>query len=109
MPTAYGNLRDYPLDDDYSVIRQIGEMLPFADTTRVGIYGHSGGGFMTATAMMTRPDFYKAGVAASATTTTTYTRSGGARHSTGFPKGNRRTARWSSSVTCRGPANLPET
>ncbi len=62
---GYGNLRDYPLDDDYSVIRQIGEMLPFADTTRVGIYGHSGGGFMTATAMMTRPDFYKAGVAAS--------------------------------------------
>ena len=62
---GYGNLRDYPLDDDYSVIRQIGEMLPYADTTRVGIYGHSGGGFMTATAMMTRPDFYKAGVAAS--------------------------------------------
>lgn len=62
---GYGNLRDYPLDDDYAVIRQIGEIFPFADTTRVGIYGHSGGGFMTATAMMTRPGFYKAGVAAS--------------------------------------------
>ena len=62
---GYGNLRDYPLDDDYAVIRQIGDIFPFADTTRVGIYGHSGGGFMTATAMMTRPDFYKAGVAAS--------------------------------------------
>ena len=62
---GYGNLRDYPLDDDYAVIRQIGEKFPFADTTRVGIYGHSGGGFMTATAMMTRPDFYKVGVAAS--------------------------------------------
>ena len=62
---GYGNLRDYPLDDDYAVIRQIGEKLPFADTSRVGIYGHSGGGFMAATAMMTRPDFYKAGVAAS--------------------------------------------
>lgn len=62
---GYGNLRDYPLDDDYAVIRQIGEKFSFADTTRVGIYGHSGGGFMTATAMMTRPDFYKVGVAAS--------------------------------------------
>ena len=62
---GYGNLRDYPLADDYAVIRQIGELMPFADTTRVGIYGHSGGGFMTATAMMTRPDFYKVGVAAS--------------------------------------------
>ena len=62
---GYGNLRDYPLDDDYAVIRQVGEIFPFADTTRVGIYGHSGGGFMAATAMMTRPDFYKAGVAAS--------------------------------------------
>lgn len=62
---GYGNLRDYPLDDDYAVIRQIGEKYSFADTTKVGIYGHSGGGFMAATAMLTRPDFYKVGVAAS--------------------------------------------
>ena len=62
---GYGNLRDYPLDDDYAVIRQIAEKYPFADSTRVGIYGHSGGGFMTVAAMLGRPDFYKVGVAAS--------------------------------------------
>ena len=62
---GYGNLRDYPLDDDYAVIRQIAEKYPFADSTKVGIYGHSGGGFMTVAAMLERPDVYKVGVAAS--------------------------------------------
>ena len=62
---GYGNLRDYPLEDDYAVVRQIAEKYPYADSTRVGIYGHSGGGFMTVAAMLARPDFYKVGVAAS--------------------------------------------
>ena len=62
---GYGNLRDYPLDDDYAVIRQIAEKYPYADSTKVGIYGHSGGGFMTVAAMLGKPDFYKVGVAAS--------------------------------------------
>ena len=62
---GYGNLRDYPLDDDYAVIRQVAEKYPYADSTRVGIYGHSGGGFMTVAAMLAKPDFYKVGVAAS--------------------------------------------
>lgn len=59
------NLRDYPLKDDEAVIRQIANKYPFADISRIGIYGHSGGGFMTATAMLSKPDFYKVGVAAS--------------------------------------------
>ncbi len=62
---GYGNLRDYALDDDYAVIQQVAERYPFADIDRVGIYGHSGGGFMTVAAMLTRPDFYKVGIAAS--------------------------------------------
>lgn len=62
---GYGNLRDYALADDKAVIRQVAERIPEADTTRVGIYGHSGGGFMTTAAMLTSPDFYKVGVAAS--------------------------------------------
>ena len=33
------------------------------DLGRVGIYGHSGGGFMTAQALLTYPEFYTAGVA----------------------------------------------
>jgi len=62
---GYGNLRDYALDDDYAVIRQVAEHYPFADTSRVGIYGHSGGGFMALAAMLQRPDFYKVCVSAS--------------------------------------------
>ena len=62
---GYGNLRDYALDDDYAVIRQTAERYDFADSSKVGIYGHSGGGFMAATAMLTRPEFYKVCVAAS--------------------------------------------
>lgn len=62
---GYGNLRDYALDDDYAVIRQVAERYPFADIGRVGIYGHSGGGFMAVAAMLERPDFYKVCVSAS--------------------------------------------
>ena len=62
---GYGNLRDYALDDDMAVIRQVAARYVFADPDRVGIYGHSGGGFMAATAMLQHPEFYKVGVAAS--------------------------------------------
>lgn len=62
---SYGNLRDYPLADNKCAIEQLAARHPFIDLSRVGIYGHSGGGFMTATSMMTYPDFYKVGVAAS--------------------------------------------
>ena len=62
---GYGNLRDYPLADDKHTIETLARQYSFIDTTRVGIYGHSGGGFQTVTAMLTYPDFYKVGVAAS--------------------------------------------
>ncbi len=62
---GYGNLRDYVLDDDYAAIRQVAQLIPQADTTRVGIYGHSGGGFVATAALLTRPDFYSTAVAAS--------------------------------------------
>ena len=62
---GYGNLRDYPLADDKHTIEELAKRYPFIDLDRVGIYGHSGGGFQTAAAMLTYPDFYKVGVAAS--------------------------------------------
>jgi dipeptidyl-peptidase-4 len=62
---GYGRLRDYPVADDKHTIETLAQKYPFIDLSRVGIYGHSGGGFETATAMMTYPDFYKVGVAAS--------------------------------------------
>ena len=62
---GYGNLRDYPIADDKHTIETLARQYSFIDTTRVGIYGHSGGGFETVTAMLTYPDFYKVGLAAS--------------------------------------------
>lgn len=62
---GYGNLRDYPLQDDKHTIEQLARQYSFIDTTRVGIYGHSGGAMQTVAAMLTYPDFYKVAVAAS--------------------------------------------
>lgn len=62
---GYGNLRDYPLADCRHVLEELAARYPFMDLSRVGIYGHSGGAFQTVAAMLTEPDFYKVGVAAS--------------------------------------------
>lgn len=62
---SYGNLRDYPLADDKQVIEDLASRYSFIDLDRVGIYGHSGGGFQAATAILSYPEFYKVAVAAS--------------------------------------------
>ena len=61
---GFGNLRDYPLADDKYAIEQLADCYPYIDATRVGIFGHSGGGFMATAAICTYPDFYKAAVSA---------------------------------------------
>ncbi len=58
---GYGNLRDYGLADKKAAIEQLARRHPFIDINRVGIWGHSGGGFMTAAAMLVYPDFFKVG------------------------------------------------
>jgi len=58
---GYGNLRDYGLADKKAAIEQLAARFPFIDITRVGIWGHSGGGFMTAAALLIYPDFFKVG------------------------------------------------
>lgn len=62
---GYFNLRDYGLEDKKAAIEELAKRHPFIDVDRVGLYGHSGGGFMTAAAMMLPPynDFFKAGIA----------------------------------------------
>ena len=61
---GFGNLRDYPLADDKYAIEQLADRYPYIDATHVGIFGHSGGGFMATAAICTYPDFYKAAVSA---------------------------------------------
>ncbi|HYL61438.1 MAG TPA: DPP IV N-terminal domain-containing protein [Candidatus Methylomirabilis sp.] len=58
---GYGNLRDYGLADKKVAAERLAVTHPYIDLSRVGMWGHSGGGFMTAAALMQYPDFYKAG------------------------------------------------
>lgn len=60
---GYGNLRDYPLADDKYAIEQLADRHSYIDLSKVGIFGHSGGGAMAAAAICTYPDFYTAAVA----------------------------------------------
>ena len=58
---GYGNLRDYGLADKKTAIEQLAARHSFIDLSRVGIWGHSGGGFMSAAAMLVYPEFFKVG------------------------------------------------
>ena len=62
---GYGNLRDYGLADKKAAIEQLADRHDFIDIDRVGIYGHSGGGFMSTAAMLVYPDFFKVAVSSS--------------------------------------------
>ena len=59
---GYGNMRDYPLADHKYAIEQLANRHSFIDIDKVGIHGHSGGGFMSTAAMCQYPDFFKAAV-----------------------------------------------
>jgi len=59
---GHGNLRDYALADNRYGIEQLAAKRSYIDLNRVGIYGHSGGGFMSTAALLSYPDFYKVAV-----------------------------------------------
>lgn len=59
---GYGNLRDYGLEDKKVAAEQLANKYPFIDIDKVGITGHSGGGFMSTAAMLVYPDFFKVAV-----------------------------------------------
>lgn len=53
------------LPDQVAGIRQLSQRYSYIDTTKVGIWGHSGGGFATAAALFRYPDFFKVGISES--------------------------------------------
>ncbi|MFY9232961.1 MAG: DPP IV N-terminal domain-containing protein, partial [Fimbriimonadaceae bacterium] len=61
---GYYNLRDYGLADKKAGIEQLAAKYSWIDIDKVGIFGHSGGGFMTAAALLLPPynNFFKVGV-----------------------------------------------
>jgi dipeptidyl aminopeptidase/acylaminoacyl peptidase len=62
---GYGNLRDFGLADKKAAVEQLADRYSWIDIDRVGIYGHSGGGFMSTAAMLVYPDFFKVAVSSS--------------------------------------------
>ena len=58
----YGDFNDNGLPDHVTAIKQLAARYPFMDLERVGIYGHSGGGFASTDAMFQYPEFYKVAV-----------------------------------------------
>ena len=51
---GYGNMRDYPLADHKAAVEQLAARYKYIDIDRVGIHGHSGGGFMSTAAILRR-------------------------------------------------------
>jgi dienelactone hydrolase len=62
---CYGNMADNTLPDQITGMQQLARKYPFIDLNRVGIWGHSGGGFAAAAAMFRYPDFFKVGISES--------------------------------------------
>lgn len=60
-----GDIGDNTLPDQVAALRELGARHPWIDLQRIGIWGHSGGGYATADAMFSYPDFFKVGIAES--------------------------------------------
>jgi dipeptidyl aminopeptidase/acylaminoacyl peptidase len=61
----YANMGDNTLPDQIAGMQELAKQFPWIDLDRVGIWGHSGGGFATADAMFRHPEFFKVGIAES--------------------------------------------
>lgn len=63
---GYGRMGDAcGVADHISGLRDLASRRPYLDLARVGIYGHSGGGFGAAHAILSYPEFFKAAFASS--------------------------------------------
>ena len=58
----YGNMTDNGIPDQIAAIKQLAARYPEMDLDRVGIFGHSGGGFSSTDAILTYPEFFKVAV-----------------------------------------------
>lgn len=63
--SVYGQIGLLAADDQAKAAEKIFTMFPFIDTSRVGIWGWSGGGQMTLHCMFRHADIYKTGIAVS--------------------------------------------
>ncbi|MGB7784921.1 MAG: DPP IV N-terminal domain-containing protein [Salinimicrobium sp.] len=62
---CYGDISGNTLEDQMAGIKELAAERPYMDLDRVGIWGHSGGGYAAAAAMFKYPEFYKVGISES--------------------------------------------
>ncbi|MET0392828.1 MAG: DPP IV N-terminal domain-containing protein, partial [Chitinophagaceae bacterium] len=60
---VYGNVGKYEIPDHVAALKQLAASRPYMDTSRVGILGHSWGGYFAIRALLQAPEVYKAGIA----------------------------------------------
>lgn len=58
----YANMGDNGLPDQIAGMKELAARYPWIDLDRAGIYGHSGGGYAAADAILRYPDFFKVAV-----------------------------------------------
>ena len=58
----YGNFIDNGIEDHVAAIKQLASRYRWIDLDRVGIFGHSGGGFASTDAILRFPEFFKVAV-----------------------------------------------
>jgi len=58
----YGNMGDNGLPDQIAALKELASRFSWMDISRVGVWGHSGGGFASTDAILRYPDFYKVAV-----------------------------------------------
>jgi dipeptidyl-peptidase-4 len=62
----YGEMgRDNTIPDQIAAMKELASRYSWIDIERTGIWGHSGGGFATTSAMFRYPDFWKVGISES--------------------------------------------
>lgn len=61
----YGNMGDNGIPDHVAALRELGSRHRWMDLARVGIFGHSGGGFSSTDAMLRFPDVFSVAVSTS--------------------------------------------
>jgi dipeptidyl aminopeptidase/acylaminoacyl peptidase len=61
----YGRMGDNTIPDQVAGMKELAQRYSFIDIDKVGIWGHSGGGFATASAMFRHADFFDVGVSQS--------------------------------------------
>ena len=60
---SYGKIGQIEIPDQTAALKQIAAGRPYMDLSRVGIYGHSWGGYFSLRGILTAPDVFSVGVA----------------------------------------------